>query len=514
MTLATTETVGQTSCPARYSTPRNPARRSLGPLVVALAIRLGLVLMAWQVEVLDVALELDEDGSFHYDEVVLTVPRQSGKTTLILALIVHRLVAIARKHGPQRVTYTAQTRAKARLKLERDFSETLRNAEAFTEITHIRHKPTRSTEWKPSLNNGSEHILFGAGNYLQIDAPSRTGGHGDTLDVGIIDEAFAHEDDVIEAGMEPSMATRADHQLWVLSTAGDSKSKYLWRKILSGRKACETGEHGRTAYFEWSAPDDADPGDPAVWAACSPALEHTISLRFLEGQWDKAQRGGRKSIDKFRRGYLNQWPEIPVIEDEEDDRLIPEKTWDALAGEQILLGNLAAAIDVSPDGKSTSIAMADAIGVEVVEHRPGTAWAPARLVEILKANPDIGAVFLDPRGPANAIAKDVADALTASGLTVRLVEVSAAEHSQACGEFLAAVTFDGQPRKLTHRDQPVLNEAVADADRRPYGDAWAWSRRRSKVDISPLVAVTLARWGFQHMPAHAPLMAMILGGSS
>jgi hypothetical protein len=30
---------------------------------------------------------------------------------------------------------------------------------------------------------------------------------------------------------------------------------------------------------------------------------------------------------------------------------------------------------------------------------------------------------------------------------------------------------------------------------RPLGDAWAWARRGVSVDISPLVAVTLAKWG-------------------
>jgi phage terminase large subunit-like protein len=83
----------------------------------------------------------------------------------------------------------------------------------------------------------SEHIQFGRGSFLQIDAPSRTGGHGDTLDDGTIDEAFAHEDDTVEAGMRPAMATRRNAQLWVISTAGDARSKYLWRKVLAGRAA-------------------------------------------------------------------------------------------------------------------------------------------------------------------------------------------------------------------------------------------------------------------------------------
>jgi hypothetical protein len=40
----------------------------------------------------------------------------------------------------------------------------------------------------------------------------------------------------------------------------------------------------------------------------------------------------------------------------------------------------------------------------------------------------------------------------------------------------------------------VLNSAVAAARKRALGDAWAWARKVGG-DVSPLVAVTLARWG-------------------
>ena len=41
--------------------------------------------MPWQRQVADVALELDDAGRFAYPLVVITVPRQSGKTTLLRA---------------------------------------------------------------------------------------------------------------------------------------------------------------------------------------------------------------------------------------------------------------------------------------------------------------------------------------------------------------------------------------------------------------------------------------------
>jgi hypothetical protein len=40
-----------------------------------------------------------------------------------------------------------------------------------------------------------------------------------------------------------------------------------------------------------------------------------------------------------------------------------------------------------------------------------------------------------------------------------------------------------------------LDSAIKGAAKRTLGEAWAWSRKSSDVDISPLVSVTLAFWG-------------------
>jgi hypothetical protein len=64
---------------------------------------------------------------------------------------------------------------------------------------------------------------------------------------------------------------------------------------------------------------------------------------------------------------------------------------------------------------------------------------------------------------------------------------------KACGAFFDAV-LEG---RLTHFDQEQLNDALMGARQRPIGEAgaWGWNRKNVTVDISPLVAVTLARFG-------------------
>jgi phage terminase large subunit-like protein len=456
--------------------------------------------MPWQRQVVDVAFELDDDGTYHYDEVVLTVPRQSGKTALVMAVAVHRLVSVPRTLGRQRLTYTAQQRQKAKLKLERDFAEVLRDAKpAFREITHIRNKPQRPVEWKLSLNNGAENIQFGRGNFWQIDAPSRTGAHGDTLDVGVIDEAFAHGDNTIEAGLSPSMITRTNKQLIILSTAGDRKSAYLWRKTLAGRTACGTGKHGRTAYFEWSAEDDAEPGDPATWESCSPALGYTITLRALEGEWEKAQRDGQTGIDQFRRSYLNQWPEIPVLADLEAGWRVISRDWWILCEDPAHqpAGRLAFAVDVDTNARGEewcSIGMSDGIHLELVtpaDIGPGTSW----VVPLAVARQDrFDELLIDPAGPAGKLIGPLEEV----GIKVR--KLTAQERTQASMHLIDRV---GEG-KVRHLAQAPLTRAAAGVVASDVGDgAIRFSRRLSPDDISPLNAVAYACWGAQSLSGEA-----------
>jgi hypothetical protein len=85
--------------------------------------------------------------------------------------------------------------------------------------------------------------------------------------------------------------------------------------------------------------------------------------------------------------------------------------------------------------------------------------------------------------------------LERAGATV--VEISGRQYAQSCGGLFDDVV-EG---KVVHVAQQVLDDALAGARKRNVGDAWAWDRRSSNADISPLVAVTLARWGLDNAPA-------------
>lgn len=512
--------------PPRFGTPRDPSRETLGPQVVEVARRLGKEPMPHQAHVWDVVHEVDADGRHAYDAAVVTIMRQSGKTTQVLGEKTWRLTVVPKLRRPdgklwgrQRALYTAQRRQDARKKLEQDFAFQLRDARSsFTEITNPRGRPVRANEWKLSLNNGAEHILIGPGNYLLIDAPTDDAGHSDTLDLVVTDEAFALADDGVEQGVIPTMATRWNAQHWTVSTAGDEKSFYLWSKVRAGRlHACTCGAQtldvcrcsyepskARTAYFEWSLPEDADIDDERLWWDHMPALGRTISPEFVRAQLEKArQKPEEGGEDLWRRGYGNQWVRIPLLGGETRLAKLPADRWMAMwpDGCRVTYGDtpvmnpreVVFGFDVAPGGEWSSIVAATGTQaspyVELVAHAEQTGWLPRAIVErVAKWKP--AAVGFDQGGPAGALADVVREALRDAGLDPGVLKpLTSQEYRAACGAFYLSVV-EGRMRR-GESDLP-LDVAGADATDRRVGDAWVWDRRSATVPICPLVAATTA----------------------
>jgi hypothetical protein len=76
-------------------------------------------------------------------------------------------------------------------------------------------------------------------------------------------------------------------------------------------------------------------------------------------------------------------------------------------------------------------------------------------------------------------------------------QLTTREAVQACGSFVTAIA-DDRAFVPDHPYKDLLDEAVRGAAQRHVLDGgWLWSRKRSTVDISPLYAVTFARWASQ-----------------
>jgi len=279
-------------CRPRFATPRNPARRNLADGIAATAVVLGFEtslgpwLMPWQREANEVVTELDENGRLAYRQAVIEVMRQQGKSVDVLSLMIAR----ALRRPDTQVVYGAQTGKEARHRLIDVWWPRIRKSK-LAPLVGLRRTP------------GSEALLFANGSMLGLINAEETSGHGDSLDLGVIDEAWAQVDDRLEQAMKPAMMTR-DAQLLIVSAAGNEKSAYFRRKVGEARERIENGVTGGGCYIGYSAPDDADPGDPATWRACMPALGITVSEETV------AQDFQDMELSEFRRAYLCQWPEV------------------------------------------------------------------------------------------------------------------------------------------------------------------------------------------------------------
>lgn len=182
----------------------------------------------------------------------------------------------------------------------------------------------------------------------------------------------------------------------------------------------------------------------------------------------------------FRRQALNQRTS------QRADPAIPLHLWDdCLApGVERPGTGLVFAVDVSPGQQSAAVAACwrrpDGVPhVELVCHGEGVGWLPGRVSELRSRWG--GVWLLDPRGASGSQAADW------PGLTR-----TPGESKQACAELEASV----REGVLGHYGQPELRAALEGAVKKPSEDGgWSWARRSTVVDISPLVAVTLALGG-------------------
>lgn len=438
-----------------------PYTASYGAEACDLAAAAGLVLDPWQQHVLDVALAHDPAGRHVSFEVGLIVSRQNGKGSILEARELWGLFLGAERlilHSAHE--YKTAQEAFLRIKSLVDNTDALRK----------RVRAIRTA-------NGEQGIELTNGNRLRFVARSKGSGRGFSGDCVILDEAYELNAEQM-AALLPTLSSRPNPQLWYTSSAGMVSSVQL----NAVRERGLTGADPALAYLEWSAPRDADLDSREAWAQANPALGYRISETFIERE--------RRAMpdEEFARERLSVWSDARV------ESIIPADLWDALGDpDSQLAGRVVFAVDVTPDRGSAAIGAAgtrsDALQhLELVDHRAGTRWVATRLLE-LQQRWQPAAIVLDPGGPAGSLIPSLENA------GVPLTLVTARQLGQACGAFYDDVT----DKRIRHLKQAPLDAALLGAKQRALGDAWAFARKDG-TDISPLYAVTLAKYGLDALP--------------
>ena len=454
---------------------------TLGPEVADLAALAGFAPDPEQQLGLDLIFALDAEGKSAAFEFAVVVARQNMKTGLFKQAALGWLFLTDQRL----VVWSAH-----------EFSTT---QEAFRDMAGLIENCSYLSRRLKRIyrGNGDESIELKSGQRMLFKARTKTGGRGLTGDKVVLDEAFALQPDHLGSLM-PTLSVRPDPQLLYGSSAGLATSAVLRRIRDRGR----AGSSARLAYLEWCASRDVECEDSScrhepgtggcvldrrdLWKDANPLLGR--KRENGTGLTEEYVASEREALppEEFARERMGWWDEPGVTEP-----AFGPGFWESCETPRpdgLTVGSLAIAVTVDLTHASLSAAGQDDDGrahVVPLEHGPGIGWVVAS-AKALQDTHDVE-VVIDGRGPGAVLIPSLEQA------GVRLRVIGTSDVLDACAGIYDRV----RDRRLGHEGYAELDLAVQGAVKRKVGDRWAWGRRQSTSDISPLESATLAVWGLQ-----------------
>jgi hypothetical protein len=447
----------------------------------------------WQRLAVNDIVATDDEGALAAFETAVLVARQCGKTRI--GKVYSLFWALEGEH----VLFSSHRADSARV--------------AFERLSAIADRFGGEVIW----SNGRERIDFPSGGSISFRTRSGRLGRGHTLDKVVIDEAQVCDPDHVSA-LVPTMRTRPGAQVLYLACAPDARSNGNCVVLYELRERAKAGD-SRITWVEWSADARDTQGDELQahelpeellddrkpWKQATPAPEERIPMTRLEAE--------REAFARDPAAFAVECLSIPIWPDLAAAGAGPISIadWDELADpsseipdrrpreiSEVVLG-----FDTSPE-RRVWVALAgrredgDLHG-EVVGRFQGAEEAVRGITRLFeRADVDVRAVVCDGE-PANL---DILSRLErelfprsrkdddARATVARYLrrEGAARAGPQACGVLVDLVAS----RAFRHRGQQELSVALRGAVTKPLGDAWIFSRSRSRSDVSPLLAVACA----------------------
>lgn len=440
-------------------------------------------------------------------DVGLVVARQNGKGSILEARELAGL--ILPRFAEKTIIHSAQ-----------DFAT---SGEHFRRVASlIQDTPALNKRLKGCYEaNGKERIEMKDGSRLLFKTRTKKLGRGFSPQLVVLDEAMFLDQESMMA-LRPTLSAQPNPQLWFTGSAGLEDAFEFGRVRSRAINALSSGELDPYLFFaEWSAEvctdfclpncDEHDPLDAEeTWAKSNPGYGIRIAYDTIDNEFRADGQG--KDAFKVERLSVGRWPV-----DGDAWAVIDEESWKARLDEDsdMLMGGSkntwVLAVDVSPTRSWGSIIACgvndegmnhvEITGYEQYDYRPGADWIAGRIREMW-SNMKPDAVIIDDKSPASSLITELEN----FGVTV--LSPTTTEFAVSCGEFhTAVVPRKGEVPKVVHTGQQPLTNAVAAAGKRDLAGKWAWDLKNASSDISPLVAATLAFWGYKKLSQEAPASA-------
>jgi hypothetical protein len=428
------------------------------PAARATLAELGLYFDPWQVDAASCILGKTSLGLYAADTVLLSIPRQVGKTYLVGLLVFADCIV-----NPGTLTvWTAH-----RFKVAR---------ETFDELKGIATLPQMAAHIDPEAITtaaGNECIPFRNGSRILFAARERGSIRGFRKVRRLICDEAQILTEAAMSDLAPTQNQAENPQLIMMGTP--PKPSDPSETFTSLRDDALKDEAEGTLYIEFSAEPGTSPDDRAAWRVANPSLGSRTPERALV-----RLRKLLANDDDFLREALGIW----------DDKMsgrsaIDFDAWATLADPDALIApGVVFSVATAPDRAWSAINAAwnrrDGLRqMALIEYRPGASWVEARVRELQSKHG--GKVFSDT---------------AARGLVARAEEPSEAWQAQA--HNLLADSVDAGT--FRHGDEAAMSTSVRSARWRRSGNTQVLDRK-NELDISPLTGAALALHGLTSRPA-------------
>jgi hypothetical protein len=422
----------------------------------------------WQEGAGKAILGKGKDRLYCADAVVLSIPRQVGKTFLIGAIVFALCVG-------QKNTLALWTAHRSKTAAD-TFKELKSFAQRAEVAPHVKAIYDSANDMRIEFLNGSS-LVFGA--------RERGFGRGfKKVAIVVFDEAQI----LTSVGVDDMVpATNRHPNPLIIYIGTPPKPSDPGEHFAMLRREALEGESDTTLYVEFSADKPPDRSklaqfvrDRLQWSKANPSYPKWTTARAMLRMLKNL------GVDSFLREALGIWDEDASIKPFAAGAWGKLKSKKKKAPRPAAVG-IAADVDqvwlsLGASSKGPKTHLGSVLRVRADRDR---ATFVAEVARIQRKHGIL--VAIDPKGPAGFLIED----LEAAGVT--LATASQDDFVQACADIRSAVAVGN----VEHADTDELNDAVDSAGWRSVGDRKAFGRKTG--DIAMLEAVTLARWAAESL---------------
>lgn len=432
----------------------------------------GIKLLPWQKAELYRWLALDDEGKWANPDCGLSVPRQNGKTELLIARIICGMVFLG-----EALIYTAQsvnTVDEIKRRVMRFFYDA--DQEIREMLTDEFDNEPRSLDYIELRNHG--RCVF--------RTRTRTNGLGASNDVLLNDEAQEYTDAQQEALLPTLAAGKTQNRQTIAvgtpPTAGSAGT--VWTRT---RKSVLDGKSVNYCWQEWSVETITDPSDVDAWYEANPSLGYFLMVTAVRTE------STTMATDSFNKMRLGWYAGL------ENQRAISDDQWNPLVTKKVPLPDnpsLVYAVKFAPDRSSVSLAvgvnMPDGrVHVEIIERRQmnaGIGWITAWLMERWRK---CNKIIIDGAAGTQLLVEELVR--SDKKITKRILTPNVREAGAAYAGFYQAV----EQQTLTHYNQPALNVSIKTVKRRDIGrdGMFGYATMNPDIQSDPTEAAAWAHYG-------------------